>query len=309
VGTLYVVATPIGNLDDISPRAVETLRAVSLIAAEDTRHSRRLLDRYGLSTPLVSYHQHNRSERRERLLAALDGGDVALISDAGTPGISDPGAELVAAALEKGHRVSPIPGPSALSAAASAAGLIEGPFVFLGFLPRESGPRRELLARATTTGFPFVLFEAPARVGATLGELLEAVGDREAVLVRELTKIHEEVRAGTLASLHGQVRSAPPRGEIVLVVAGAESAPATERDAGEVIAALRRAGLGPSQAAKEAAAITGLPRSALYEMARRIDEASVRLEGELALPDEDALQNALGDEKRPDRRDSRADEG
>jgi 16S rRNA (cytidine1402-2'-O)-methyltransferase len=309
VGTLYVVATPIGNLDDISPRAVETLRAVSLIAAEDTRHSRRLLDRYGLSTRLVSYHQHNRSERRERLLAALDAGDVALISDAGTPGISDPGADLVAAALERGHRVSPIPGPSAVSAAASAAGLIEGPFVFLGFLPRESRPRRQLLARATTTGFPFVLFEAPTRVGATLGELLEAVGDRAAVLVRELTKIHEEVRAGTLASLHGQVRDVPPRGEIVLVVAGAESAPATERDAEEVIAALRRAGLGPSQAAKEAATITGLPRSALYEMARRIDEASVRLEGELALPDEDALQNALGDEERPDRRDSRADEG
>src|SRR5215213_8803780 len=198
MGTLYVVATPIGNLEDLSPRAVRVLREVDLIAAEDTRHSRRLLAHFGIKTPTVSYHEHNQRTRRELLLGALASGNVGLITDAGTPGVSDPGADLVAAAIEAGYRVSPIPGASALAAAVSASGLIDGPFLTLGFLPSERGERLRLVARAATAGFPIVLFESARRLGPTLQELVEILGDRPAVVLRELTKIHEEVRAGTL---------------------------------------------------------------------------------------------------------------
>lgn len=300
MGTLYVVATPIGNLDDVSPRALRTLQTVSLIAAEDTRHSQRLLKRYAIGTPLLSYHQHNQRERRERLLRALDVGDVAVISDAGTPGISDPGADLVESALAAGHRVSPIPGPSALAAAVSASGLIDGQFVSLGFLPRAEGARRQLIARAAATGWPLVLFESPNRLAATLEFLREALGDRAAVLLRELTKIHEEVRPGTLGSLLEASRAQPARGEIALVVAGGAQAAAPDDEAAEVLRTLRRAGLSASQAAREAAAITGMPRAALYELARDVDTRSVGLKGELSLTDEDALQDTLGDQERPE---------
>src|SRR5215216_4025343 len=170
MGTLYVVATPIGNLEDLSPRAVRVLREVDLIAAEDTRHSRRLLTHFAITTPTVSYHEHNKRKRRELLLEALASGDVALITDAGTPAVSDPGSDLVTAALAAGHRVSPIPGPSALAAAVSASGLTDGPFLTLGFLPRERGERRRLIARAATAGFPLVIFESPRRLGPTLQE-------------------------------------------------------------------------------------------------------------------------------------------
>ena len=154
MGTLYVVATPIGNLEDFSPRAVRMLREVALIAAEDTRHSRRLLTHFEIKTPVVSYHEHNQRSRREHLLEALASGDVALITDAGTPGISDPGADLVTAALDAGYRVSPIPGASAVAAAVSASGLIDGPFLTLGFLPRERGERLRLVARARHSWLP-----------------------------------------------------------------------------------------------------------------------------------------------------------
>ncbi|HEX2280197.1 MAG TPA: 16S rRNA (cytidine(1402)-2'-O)-methyltransferase, partial [Thermomicrobiales bacterium] len=159
MGTLYIVATPIGNLNDLSPRAIRVLREVALIAAEDTRHSRRLFTHFDIKTPTVSYHEHNQRSRREFLLEALASGDVALITDAGTPGVSDPGADLVTAALAAGYRVSPIPGASALAAAVSASGLIDGPFLTLGFLPRERGERLRMLARAAAAGFPLVIFE------------------------------------------------------------------------------------------------------------------------------------------------------
>jgi 16S rRNA (cytidine1402-2'-O)-methyltransferase len=304
MGTLYVVATPIGNLEDVSPRALDVLRTVSVIAAEDTRHSRRLLDRYRIATPLVSYHRHNQRARRERLLGALEHGDVALISDAGTPGISDPGADLVAAALAAGYRVSPIPGPSALAAAVSASGLVEGPFVSLGFLPRQGAARRRAIARAAATGWPIVLFESPFRVGTTLLELQAALGNRGVVLARELSKLHEEVRAGSLGTLTEALAEQPVKGEIVLVVAGAEPETAFDTEAADVLRSLRRSGLSASQAAREAAAITGLPRAVLYELAR-----SVGLEGELALADEDALQYPLRDEEGPQGRETGADEG
>ena len=302
MGTLYVVATPIGNLEDLSPRALRTLREVSLIAAEDTRHSRRLLTHFGVETPLISYHQHNQRERRDRLLRALEDGDVALISDAGTPAISDPGADLVTAALAAGHPVSPVPGPSALAAAVSVCGLIDGPFVSLGFLPRERRERTRLVARAAASGMPLVMFESANRLAATVTELERILGSRQSVMMRELTKLHEEVRTGTLDTIREWAVASPPRGEVVLVVAGAPEKAASEAEAEEVLRTLRRSGLSASQAAREAATMTGIPRSELYQLALRLDsDASARLERELALPDENALQDALGDEERPER--------
>jgi 16S rRNA (cytidine1402-2'-O)-methyltransferase len=301
LGRLYVVATPIGNLEDFSPRAVRVLREVDVIAAEDTRHSRRLLAHFGIDTPTVSYHEHNRVSRRQLLLAALTSGDVALITDAGTPAISDPGADLVTAALAAGHRVSPIPGPSALAAAVSASGLIDGPFLTLGFLPRERGERLRLVARAATTSMPFLLFESARRIERTLRELLEIVGDRRAVLLRELTKIHEEVRAGSLSELLHWAGETAPRGEIALVIAASPEATTSEADAQQVVRTLRQSGLSASQAAREAASITGLPRSELYTLAMGVEVAgSVGLECQLALPDEDALQDPLGDQEGPE---------
>jgi 16S rRNA (cytidine1402-2'-O)-methyltransferase len=303
VGTLYIVATPIGNLEDITARALRVLRDAPVIAAEDTRHSKKLLNHYGIDTPLLSYHEHNQRQRETQLLARLAEGDVALITDAGTPAISDPGAGIVRAALAAGYTVSPIPGPSSLAAGVSVSGLIEGPFIMLGFLPRESAPRQRLVGRAGTTGWPLVVFESAQRLGATLQELRAALGGREAIVLRELTKMHEDVRTGSLDELAAWATSNPVRGEIVLVVGGSQAAGdvATD-DAASVVAALRRAGLSPSKAAREAAAITGLPRAELYVLATRpLGEESVGLEGELSLPQEDTLQQPLGDQERPER--------
>jgi 16S rRNA (cytidine1402-2'-O)-methyltransferase len=309
LGTLYVVATPIGNLEDLSPRAVRVLSEVALIAAEDTRHSRRLLTHFGIATSIVSYHEHNQRARRERLLEALSAGDVALITDAGTPAISDPGADLVAAALAAGYRVSPVPGPSALAAAVSASGLIDGPFIMLGFLPRERGERLRLVARAATAGFPLVVFESAQRLERSLLELVEILGDRSVVMLRELTKIHEEVRISSLSELLQWAADATPRGEIALVIATAQELPAADGDAEAVVRMLRQSGLSASQAAREAAAITGLPRSELYKLALGVDApSSVGLESQLALADQDALQDPLGNQERPKRGKSRTNE-
>ncbi len=302
MSTLYIVATPIGNLEDLSPRAIRVLREVALIAAEDTRHSRRLLTHFEIKTPVVSYHEHNQRSRREHLLEALAAGDVALITDAGTPGVSDPGADLVAAALAAGYRVSPIPGASALAAAISASGLIDGPFLTLGFLPRAHGERLLLVARAATAGFPLVIFESARRLGSTLRELVEILGDRRAVILRELTKIHEEVRAGSLSELWHWTEDADARGEIALVIAASAQTAAADDDAEAVVRSLRQSGLSASQTAREAASITGLPRSELYRIAMAVDvPGSVGLKGQLALSDQDALQDPLGDQEGPER--------
>jgi len=270
VGTLHVVATPIGNLEDMTPRGLRILAEVPLIAAEDTRRTGALLRHFGIETPMISYHAHNERERRDRLLAALTAGDVALVTDAGTPGISDPGNDLVAAAHAAGFPVSPVPGASSLAAAVSASGLVAGPFVAVGFLPREVGPRRLAIARAAATGLPFVVFEAPGRVAATLAELLDALGGRPAVVLRELTKLHEEVRPGSLADLAAWATANEPRGEVVVVVGGPPEAadPAAVDDDTALVATLRRSGLPASAAAREAAAMTGRPRSEMYEIAR-----------------------------------------
>jgi 16S rRNA (cytidine1402-2'-O)-methyltransferase len=270
MGTLYVVATPIGNLEDISARALRLLAGVSLIAAEDTRHTGRLLAHFGIDTPLISYHAFNERARRDRLLVALSDGDVALVSDAGTPGISDPGQAIVAAALAAGHNVSPIPGPSSLAAAVSSSGLIDGPFTFLGFLPRAQSERRRLLLRADATGFALVLFEAPARVATTLTELQRTVGDRPAAILRELTKVHEDIRQGTLSALSASLAEGTFRGEVVIVVAGNTDVREQAEDSRAVVSRLLGIGMKPSDVAREAAAITGRPRSELYDLAREM---------------------------------------
>ena len=274
MGTLYLVATPIGNLEDITARALRVLAEVALIAAEDTRHTGRLLSHFGISTPMVSLHQHNERARRERLLTALETGDVAVVSDAGTPGISDPGYDLVAAAVASGIVVSPVPGPSSVIAAVSASGIVPGPFVNLGFVPRSGAERRQLLMRAGQSGFPIVLFEAANRLASTLTELRDLLGDREAVVARELTKVYEEFRRGPLADLATHYAAELPRGEIVVIVGEAAPSDAATSDPEAIVASMLKAGLKPSAAAREAAALTGLPRADLYAIAMSLGNRS-----------------------------------
>ena len=222
-GTLYIVATPLGNLGDLSTRAAEVLRTVPVVAAEDTRRTRGLLTHLEASPQLLSYHAHSEDRRLDKLLEILSGGrDVALVSDAGTPAVSDPGTELVAAARAAGVTVVPIPGPSAVATALSAAGLKGDRYLFLGFIPRKGGERARLLARAAGEEWSVVLFEAPPRLVDLLEDLANAAGGtRRAVVARELTKVHEELRLGTLDELAGYYTEHPPRGELTVVLEGA----------------------------------------------------------------------------------------
>lgn len=270
LGTLYVVATPIGNLQDFTPRAVETLRSVALIAAEDTRHSGQLRSAFDIHTPMISYHHHNRQQREQQLLDALADGDVALVSDAGTPGIADPGREIVEAALRAGFRVVPIPGASSLVAAVSASGLVDGPFVFLGFLARKGAERRAEIAKAAATGWPIILFESPVRLAATLDDLRQALGERDAVVARELTKLHEEVVRDSLSGLATRFGDGNVRGEIVIVVAPAAEVTDAEADLPELAKKLLADGLKPSKAARELAAIAGIAGDEAYAIVREV---------------------------------------
>jgi 16S rRNA (cytidine1402-2'-O)-methyltransferase len=271
MGTLYVVATPIGNLDDMTPRAIRTLREVSVIAAEDTRHTARLLKRFDIETTMVSYHQHNEARRVASLLEALADGDVALVTDAGTPAVSDPGAVLVRAAHEAGWPVVPIPGASSVVAAVSASGLVDGPFLFLGFLPRTGEERREVLGRAVSAGVPVVLFESPNRLVDTLADLGVWFGDVDAVVARELTKLHEEVRTGRLSALRERFAADEVRGEVVIVVApGTAGAEEASDDNSALAARLLADGMKPSRAARELAKIAGLSSEEAYELVRSV---------------------------------------
>lgn len=267
--TLYLVATPIGNLEDITLRALRLLREVRLIVAEDTRHTGLLLRHYEIATPLLSYHEHNKRARLDQVLAALAEGDVALVSDAGTPGLADPGYELVRAVQHGGGRVVPIPGASALLAAVVASGLVPGPFTFIGFAPTAAGERRAAFARLALSVVPVVLYEAPHRLIATLEALLERCGNREVAIARELTKLHEEIRRESLRAALEHFRVTTPRGEFVLIVAGQPTT--TEADdatTGETtLRRLLAAGLPPTAAAKEAARLSGRPRAELYALA------------------------------------------
>ncbi len=222
---LFVVATPIGNLGDITLRALEVLRAVGHIAAEDTRHTAKLLRYYEIATPLISYHEHNHRRQLPRILALLSQGNVALVSDAGTPGISDPGAEVVTAAEAAGHQVVPLPGPSALSAILSVAGCEPGPAHFLGFLPRKRKGRRDLIKRYAVLPGVTVFFETPHRLHAALADIADVAGMQQLVVGRELTKLHEEIVRGPAAVVAAQLALKPPRGEFVLVLKGTGEGP------------------------------------------------------------------------------------
>ncbi len=276
-GILYVVATPIGNLGDMTLRGIEVLRSVAVVAAEDTRLTRRLWARHGIETRLVSYHAQSSDRRAEELLARLrSGDDVALVTDAGTPLVSDPGGELVSAWAGEGGRVVPIPGASAVLAALVASGIPAPRWAFEGFLPRRGRERRERITRIAADDRTTVLFEAPGRAAATLADLVEACGvERRGALCRELTKLHEEIRRGTLVELAGEATADPPRGEVTIVVAGATGAAPLDVEAGsggpvdiaegrQRVARLMAVGQTRGSAAKAVARETGLSRRELF---------------------------------------------
>lgn len=268
-GTLYVVATPIGNLSDASPRCVETLKAVDVVACEDTRTTATLLGRFGISVRTVALHQHNEREASRELIELLRRGrSVALVSDAGTPALSDPGALLVAEAHKAGVRVSPLPGPSAAAAAYSVAGYPSAQFLFFGFLPASGSARRKALD-ALDGAWPAILYEAPHRIARTLADLLERFGpEREVVLARELSKKFEEVARMPLSAAEAWLQADAHReqGEYVLVLAAGEPPQADMAQAERILEALSGA-LPPSEAAKIAARLTGAPKAALYRKA------------------------------------------
>lgn len=274
IGTLFIVGTPIGNLEDLSLRAARVLREAELIAAEDTRAARLLLghvDALGAANParrIVSNFEGNEAERAGQIAEALRAGQrVAVISEAGMPGVSDPGAYAIAAAIAAGARVEVVPGASAALAALLGSGLPAGRFTFLGFPPREEGARRALLGTLRAEAATMILYEAPDRVAATLRDAADAFGaDRRASLGRELTKLHEEHVRGTLGELAARYAGAPPRGECTLVIAGGSADPPAI-DIEAELRALLEAGLGPKDAAARLVVRTGVPRRALYQLA------------------------------------------
>ncbi|MBI2935216.1 MAG: 16S rRNA (cytidine(1402)-2'-O)-methyltransferase [Chloroflexi bacterium] len=265
--TLYVVATPIGNLEDTTLRALRVLREVRLIAAEDTRTAKKLLSHFGLHTPLTSYHEHNKRAKLPALLKALQEHDVALVSEAGTPGISDPGYELVRSALESGINVVAVPGPSVVTTALAVSGLPAGQFTFVGFLPRRPSARRKALQSLAQEPRTLVLFEAPHRLFDSLGDIAAILGDRRLAVCRELTKLYEEVFRGTVTEALAHFRQ--PLGEFTLVIEGAPEASDRE-EAGEEalqqLRRLRRQGQRAQEAVPLVASATGLSRREVYKL-------------------------------------------
>ncbi len=271
---LYIVATPIGNLGDITLRALEVLAAADVIACEDTRVTAKLLNRYAIQSRLYSYHEHNVTKAGPKLLAMLEeGGSVALVSDAGTPLVSDPGYRLVNKAVEREIPVYPIPGASSTLAALSVSGLPTDRFEFLGFLPAKQGQRRRLLEQVSKIRHTVILFESPQRVGVSLADMLEVCGpEREAVVCRELTKRHEEVVRGSLSNLHARFADRTVKGEIVILLAAAEFSE-TELDAMALLGELLET-MSVSRAAAEAARLTGLSKRDLYAQALELSGKS-----------------------------------
>ncbi len=271
-GTLFVVSTPIGNLGDFSFRAVGVLRSVSVILAEDTRHTRQLLDRYEVRTPTASYHEHNEARMTPVLVERLRAGEsFALVSDAGTPLLSDPGARLVSAAVEAGISVTPIPGASALMAGLVGSGLPLDRFTFFGFLTRSGKQRRSELRELSEMRHTAVLYESPNRLADTLAEL-EALGNgaRPAVVAREMTKLYEEFRRGTVSELRAYYEGSAPRGEIVLLLGGVTTEPPSEEMVAARVQALQDAGMSTRDAAAAAAAELGVPRRLAYRLAQNV---------------------------------------
>ena len=270
-GTLYVVATPLGNLGDLSSRAIEILRAVPVVAAEDTRRTRGLLTHLGVAPTLLSFHAHSGDHRSDKLLDILRSGrDVALVSDAGTPTVSDPGADLISLVRAAGIAIVPIPGASAVSTALSASGFIGDRYLFLGFIPRKGRDRVRLLTRAATEEWSVVFYEAPPRLAGLLADLIPLTGgSRRIVVARELTKLHEEIRAGTVAELADYYAETPVRGEITVVLEGTGVPPAQPdrtEDATEQATTLLAEGLTRREVVRRLTESMGIPRNEAYKL-------------------------------------------
>ncbi|HTS77518.1 MAG TPA: 16S rRNA (cytidine(1402)-2'-O)-methyltransferase [Bryobacteraceae bacterium] len=267
-GILYVVATPIGNLEDITVRAIRTLREADRIACEDTRQTRKLLDHFGISKPMLSYHEHNEAARASELVAMLQAGEnIALVSDAGTPLISDPGYRLVAAAIDAGISVVPIPGPSAVIAALSASGLPTDAFRFGGFLPAKRSARRKLLDQLKPESSTLIFYEAPHRIVETLDDIVDVLGARRIAIARELTKMHEEILRGTAAELRDQLKGRSSiRGEITLLIGKPEAAVLDETPVAEAVHELEHRGVARMDAIKQVAKARGLSKREVYRI-------------------------------------------
>lgn len=268
---LYLVATPIGNLEDITLRALRLLKEVSLIACEDTRHTRKLLDHFGIRTPTISYHEHNEQTRAQELTARLQQGEsIALVTDAGTPGISDPAYRIVVAAIQAGIQIIPIPGATALIAGLIASGLPTDAFLFVGFLPAKRHARREKLEALRTVRETLVFYEAPHRIKETLLEAEAILGNRQASLARELTKLYEQFLRGRLSDIYAQLQMHEPRGEITLVIAGAtedETSPtASTTSLTAQLEQLLQTGISRNDALKQLAKMRGLSKKEAYRL-------------------------------------------
>jgi 16S rRNA (cytidine1402-2'-O)-methyltransferase len=268
-GTLYVVATPIGNLEDITLRALRVLKEVALIAAEDTRTTRKLLSHYDIHTPLTSYHEHTSAAKEEELLEMLAGQDIALVAEAGMPGISDPGVRLIRGAIERGCRLVPVPGPSAVTTAVAVSGLPADTFLYLGFLPRNRAERQALLTSVASLPYTLVAFESPHRLLSSLADIAEVLGDRRMAICRELTKVYEEVWRGTLHQAKQHFGAAEPRGELTLVIEGAAEeppAPWTEEQVRALLAERKAQGARAQSTVKEVAKLSRWPRRDVYQI-------------------------------------------
>jgi 16S rRNA (cytidine1402-2'-O)-methyltransferase len=274
MGTLYVVGTPIGNLEDITLRALRVLGEVDLIAAEDTRETRKLLTRYKIDKPLTSYFEHNKIAKLDELLDKLRTRDVALVSDAGMPGISDPGYELISAAIDAEIPVVPIPGPSAVTTALAISGLPTDQFLYLGFLPRRSADRRKALAGVADQRRTLVLYESPHRLADTLEDIDEVLGERPIAVASELTKMFERVSRGTPAEILEELETAPARGEYVIVIGGASKRePAEDEDVERELIRLSHAGDAPKELAAKVAARTDRSRRDVYRILLALRES------------------------------------
>ena len=272
MGTLYLVATPIGNLEDMSPRAIRILREARLIAAEDTRHTHQLLTHFDIHTPLTSYYEHNKLTKQDAILAALSQGDVALVSDAGTPAINDPGYELVKAALDANHPVSPIPGPSAPIAALAASGLPTESFLYLGYLPRKTSERKTLFEQVGQFPYTLIFLESPHRVLDALTDMEAFLGDREVVAARELTKIYEQFVRGPISQVKAHFTENEPRGEFVLIVSGQPSVSDQQWTEIQLLAAIQaslQSGKKSKEIAAELAETSGWNKKEIYALVTR----------------------------------------
>lgn len=268
MSTLFLVATPIGNLEDFSDRAKRILSEVILIACEDTRHTAKLLNHYKIKTATTSYFEHNKQKKIDRILAKLETGDVALVSDAGTPGLNDPGYLLVRAALNAGHIVSPIPGASAPIAALVSSGLPTDRFLYLGYLPRKSGERQQLLKEIIALPYTLIFLEAPHRLVDSLSDLAEVFGDRQIAIASEMTKMYENIFRGSIPEAQEHLKDEPARGEYTLVVAGQSQIEAqwSQEQVMEALHEGMESDTPPSQTARKIASASGWPRREVYDL-------------------------------------------